>query len=131
MKRERIERTVTAYFGAIQAMDMDAWLATFADDVVSHTPVGSPPVHGPDGMRLFLKEIMKTMETVTVQMDGVFLAGDGAAAKWSAEGVGRNGRQISFEGISVFEMNIQGKIRRIFAYWNPAAVFAALNAPSG
>ena len=130
MDKETIEKVVASYFGAIQAMDMDAWLANFAEDVVSHTPVGGPPVHGHDGMRLFLKQIIMAMESVTTRVEGVFTGGDDAAVKWSVEGTGRNGREIRFEGITVMELNGQGKIRRILAYWDPAAVFAALNTPA-
>ena len=130
MDEQTIRDVVQRYFGAIQAMDMDAWLACFAEDIVSHTPVGAPPVNGHDGMRLFLKQIIMTMERVSTTVDSVFVAGSGAAAKWSVEGHGRNGRDVSFEGITVFELGSAGTIQRIWAYWDPAAVFTALNEPA-
>ena len=53
-----------------------------------------------------------------------------AAVKRSAQGTGHNGREIFFEGINLFEVNKKGQIRRILAYWDPAAMMENLHASS-
>src|SRR2546426_9701042 len=43
---ETIAKTVKDYFAALRAMDQQAWVNTFAEDGVSHDPVGAPPING-------------------------------------------------------------------------------------
>ena len=107
-------------------MNADAWIATFAADAVSHDPVGAPPLEGHDALRRFFEGICGAFERVSLSEDQVFIAGNGAAVKWRGKGVGKNGRSVTFEGIDVFEINDAGKIKSIYAYWNPAAMMAEL-----
>jgi steroid Delta-isomerase len=58
--------------------------------------------------------------------DSIFITGNQAAVKWTGNGVGKNGHQVKFEGIDVFEVNTAGKIQRMWAYWNPVAMIAQL-----
>jgi len=41
-------------------------------------------------------------------------------------GTGKNGRQVIFEGIDVFEINQDGKIQTMWGCWDPAAMMAQL-----
>ena len=41
--REAIRSAVSAYFGALRAMDADGFANTFAPNGVTHDPVGTPP----------------------------------------------------------------------------------------
>lgn len=126
MSTELIQKAIADYFAAIRAMSADAWLATFAADAVSHDPVGAPPLKGHDALRQFFEGICGAFEQVGLSEDQVFVAGNGAAVKWTGKGVGKNGRSVTFEGIDVFEINDAGKIQNIYAYWNPAAMMAEL-----
>jgi steroid Delta-isomerase len=126
MSSESIRETVGDYFKAIRAMDMDAWLATFAEDAVSHDPVGAPPAEGHAGLRAFFEGITGPFETVELFEDSVFVAGDGAAVKWTGRGTGKNGRNVVFEGIDVFEINADNKIQTLRAYWDPSAMISEL-----
>lgn len=51
-----------------------------------------------------------------------------AAVKWTSRGRGRNGRQIEFHGIDVFEFDHDGSILLLKAYWDAAPVMATLAA---
>src|SRR5258705_5209501 len=42
---DETRRVVAEYFAALRAMDADACANTFAEDAVSHDPVGAPPHH--------------------------------------------------------------------------------------
>jgi steroid delta-isomerase len=121
-----IRQVVAAYFAATRAMDLDAWLATFAPDAVDYDPVGTPPVVGHTGLRQFFQTIAGAFEKVGMTEDHVFVAGSGAAVKWTGRGVGKNGRAITFEGIDVFEVNDQGRIQKLWGYWDPARVMEEL-----
>lgn len=119
-----IEQVVADYFAATRAMDRDAWIGTFAEDAISYDPVGGVPIEGHKGLRHFYQTIALAFEAVGMTEDHVFIAGDRAAVKWTGRGVGRNGREVTFEGIDVFEVNAQGKIQRMWGYWNPSSMMA-------
>src|ERR671939_294184 len=119
MSPENISKTIKEYFAAIRAMNCDAWVATFAPDATSYDPVGAPPTVGHDALRQFFTALASTFDKVSITEDSIFIAGNGAAVKWTGEGRGKNGRDVRFEGIDVFELNEAGLIQTIRAYWNP------------
>ena len=126
MSPEDISKGVKAYFAAIRAMDVEAWVATCAPDVITYDPVNAPPNMGHDGMRQFFDGIVGAFETVGLTEDQVFIAGNSAAVKWTGKGRGKNKRDVRFEGIDIFEFNDQGLIQTVRAYWNPAEVMVQL-----
>lgn len=126
MSPETTEKVIADYFAATRAMDGEAWLATFADDAVSSDPVGAPPMQGKEALGQFFAGIAGAFETVGLTEDSIFISGNGAAVKWTGRGKGRNGREVTFEGIDVFEINEDGLIQRMWAYWNPAKMMAEL-----
>ena len=123
---DKISRAVRAYFLAIRAMDADAFANTFAEDGTTFDPVGSPGITGRDALREFLQSICKNFKSVSLTEDSVFVAGNGAAVKWTGHGTSSSGKEVKFEGIDVFEVNEDGKIQTIRAYWNPAEMIAQL-----
>jgi len=123
---ERISRIVRAYFLAIRAMDADAFANTFAEDGTTYDPAGSDGVTGRDAIREFFKSICSNFKSVALTEESVFVAGEGAAVKWRGEGTSANGKSVNFEGIDVFEVNADGKIQTVRAYWNPAEMIAQL-----
>lgn len=126
MSPDVIARGIKAYFAAIRAMDVEAWVATFAPDAMSYDPVGAPPNVGHDALRQFFNAIAGAFKTVNMTEDHVFIAGDGAAVKWTGTGTGKNGRNVRFEGIDIFEFNQAGLIQTIRAYWNPMEMMMQL-----
>ena len=123
---DKISRAVRVYFLAIRAMDVDAFANTFAEDGTTFDPVGSPGITGRDGLREFFQSICKNFKSVSLTEDSVFVAGNGAAVKWTGKGTSLAGREVKFEGIDVIEVNDDGKIQTIHAYWNPAEMIAQL-----
>ena len=123
---DKISRAVRAYFLAIRAMDVDAIANTFAEDGTTFDPVGTSGITGRDGIREFFQSIFKNFKSAGLTEDSVFVAGNGAAVKWTGHGTSANGGEVKFEGIDVFEVNDEGKIQTIHAYWNPAEMIAQL-----
>ena len=123
---DKISRAVRAYFLAIRAMDADAFANTFAEDGTTFDPVGTPGITGRAGIREFLQNICKGFKTVGLTEDYVFVAGNGAAVKWTGQGVSASGKEVKFEGVDVIEVNEDGKIQTVHAYWNPAEMIAQL-----
>jgi len=123
---DRISRVVRAYFLALRAMDAEAFANTFAEDGTTYDPVGSPGITGRAAIREFLESICKNFKSVGLTEDSVFVAGNGAAVKWTGHGTSSNGKEIKFEGVDVFEVNEDGKIQTVRAYWNPTEMIAQL-----
>ena len=123
---DKISRAVRAYFLAIRAMDADAFANTFAEDGTTFDPVGSPGITGRAALREFFQSICKNFKSVGLTEDSVFVAGNGAAVKWTGRGTSNSGKEVKFEGVDVFEVNEDGKIQTIHAYWNPAEMIAQL-----
>ncbi len=123
---DKISRAVRGYFLAIRAMDADAFANTFAEDGTTCDPMGTPPISGRDGIREFLSSICKNFKSVSLTEESIFVAGNGAAVKWTGKGTSANGKEVRFEGIDVFEINQDGKIQSVWAYWNPAEMIAQL-----
>ena len=123
---DRISRAVRAYFLAIRAMDAQAFANTFAEDGTTQDPMGAPPISGRDGIREFLQSICQNFKNVSLEEESIFVAGNGAAVKWTGKGTSSSGKEVNFEGIDVFEVNADGKIQNVWAYWNPAEMIAQL-----
>lgn len=123
---DKISHVVRAYFMAIRAMDADAFANTFAEDGTTFDPVGSPGITGRAAIREFLQTICKNFKSVGLTEDCVFVTGNGAAVKWTGRGISSNGKEVRFEGVDVFDVNEDGKIQTVRAYWNPAEMIAQL-----
>jgi steroid Delta-isomerase len=123
---DKISRAVRAYFLAIRAMDAEAYANTFAEDGTTFDPEGTPGITGRPALHEFLQSICKNFKSVSLDEDSVFVAGNGAAVKWTGHGTSASGKEVKFEGIDVFEMNEDGKIKTVHAYWNPAEMIAQL-----
>lgn len=126
MTNDEVKAAVESYFAATQRMDAKGWVDHFAVDAVSHDPVGGTPLRGHEELLAFFAQIAGAFTSVGLFADSIFPVPNGAAAKWTGRGVGKNGRSVTFEGVDVFEFDGNGKIRILWAYWNPAAMMANL-----
>lgn len=122
MSRETVAETLNAYYAALGALSPTPFVETFAPDAVSNDPVGAPPNEGHAGIRQFIEGIAAAFSHVDVSQDFTSIAGDRAAVKWSAQGVLADGRSVRFEGIDVFELGADGKIQRLWGYWDPSVL---------
>jgi len=121
-----IRRAVESYFTTAARRDEAAWLATFAEDAVSHDPVGAPPVEGRDGLREIWKILTSPFRDLAFVVTRAFYCGSGAAVYWAADATGVNGHAVHFEGVTVFEISTEGKIQTLMSYWDPAAMMLDL-----
>lgn len=126
MSPEIISKAIKDYFAALRAMDQSAWVNTFAADAVSYDPVGTAAIVGHQKLGEFFATITAAFKDFGLTEDQVFIAGNGAAVKWTGQGKSKQGKKVRFEGIDVFEINAGGKIQNLHAYWNPAEMVAQL-----
>jgi uncharacterized protein (TIGR02246 family) len=126
VSKEAIQSAVAAYINGTCAMDASAVAEAFAPDGESNDPVGTRPHKGRDAIREFIQGTMLHTERVASTPDQLFIAGDSAAFKWTVQLTLKNGRSVTFEGIDVLQVNPEGKIQTLNAYWDPAPVLAIL-----
>jgi steroid delta-isomerase len=126
MSPEVVSMAVKNYFAALRAMDQKAWVNTFAEDAITYDPVGAPPTEGHQKLGEFFQTVTAAFKEVGLTEDQIFIAGNGAAVKWTGRGTSKQGRKVRFEGIDVFDVNKDGKIQTLHAYWNPAEMVAQL-----
>jgi steroid delta-isomerase len=124
--RWTVETTLARYFGAIRASNTQAWAGTFADGALVYDIPDNPAQAGRIGLRQFFTAHRGMFDSLSLTEDDVVIAGDKAAVKWTGRGEGKNGRQVRFQGVNVFEVGPEGKIRLAWSYWNPDAVIAQL-----
>ena len=117
---------VRMYFAAIRSLDVDRFVDVFAPDAVSHDPVGASPHVGHEGIRSFFAGVSAAFSELDLSEADVFVCGTSAATKWTGSGTGRNGKQVRFEGIDVFECDDTGKIVQVRVFWDPKPVMAVL-----
>jgi ketosteroid isomerase-like protein len=114
------------YFAAIAALDVDAYAACFTPDCEIHDPVGPQPHQGHEGGKAFLSGFAAITERLNIRAGKIELNGNRAAFSWAAEAVGKNGKFAMADGIDVVEFDDNGKIVRLWGYWNPAPAIATL-----
>lgn len=126
MLQEVIKEVIAAYFANIGAMNPEGWIDNFAEDAVSYDPVGEPPTKVHEGYRQFIGQLQAVFEKLEATTEHIFIAASEAAVKWTMNGVSKSGKSVKFEGITIFEINAEGKIQMTRAYWSPAQMIAQL-----
>jgi steroid Delta-isomerase len=124
--KEMIEAAIDTYLRALRDMNADAFADAFAPDGVSNDPVGTPAHEGRAAIREALQGVLDACERVSLTPDQVFVAGNNAALKWTGQLTAKGGASITFEGIDVIQVNDEGKIQTLNAYWDLAPVMAVL-----
>lgn len=122
----QVEAAVTDYFRTLSSRDKNAWIRLFDKTAVVHEPVGATPAEGREGLEEVWQVFTGPFASLTVLVDEVFYSGSGAAARWSAKASVTSGRSTDFSGITVFEVDDEGRIQTVMSYWDPAAVLIEL-----
>ncbi len=126
MSKDAIKTIIDAYFANFAAMNPEGWVNNFAEDALSYDPVGEPPTKVHEGFREFIGLLQATYKTLEPTTEHMFIAGNEAAVKWTMRGESKTGKSVTFAGITIFEINNEGKIQTTRAYWSPAAMIAQL-----
>lgn len=126
MPPEEIKNLVCAYFKNVDTLNTGGWLESFAKDAVVYDPVGKPPVNVHEDAEKFFAILSSIFEKLDVTADKIFVVENSAAVQWTMRGVGKNGKLGTTEGISIFEIDEAGKIKKISAYWNEADLMVQL-----
>jgi steroid delta-isomerase len=126
MTPDEVRRAVERYYAAVSARDIDAVVAMFAPDAVMRDPVGTPPATDAAARRQRYDGIALAFEAFAITPDRIVVTGDEAAAGWAAAGKARTGRAVTFDGISTFVFDADGRISAMSAYWDVSAIITAM-----
>lgn len=124
---ETITLVIQQYFAATQGNNKaEAMVACLAEDCVTREPAEGPDLNGPAEARQFFQTTIDLFTSVALTEEFISINGCEAAVKWTGRGIGKNGCEVMFEGIDLFEFNLEGKIKSLRAYWNPGTMLAQL-----
>jgi steroid delta-isomerase len=109
---------VQAYMDALNAGDLEAIVALYADDATVEDPVGSAPVAGREAIRAFYARSLAT--PLQVRLEGpVRVAGRECAFAFAVT-LTYDGRHMTIRPIDTFRFDEQGHIVQMRAYFGPA-----------
>jgi steroid delta-isomerase len=123
---EQVRGTVEAYYAAISARDIDALLRMFAPGSVMRDPVGMPPAIDDATRRQRYEGIAMAFETFAITPQQIVASANEAGVRWTVHGRARTGRDVTFDGISTFIFDDDGRITTMSAYWDLAAITQAM-----
>ena len=116
---DKVRRSVAQYFEATRSGNAEQWANCFANNAIFEDPVGTPPVQDPEKILEFGKKFMSGFKTVGLHEEFVHVVGNEVAARWTGKGTTKEGKQVTFEGINVFQFNNEGQIVGLKGYWSP------------
>jgi steroid delta-isomerase len=122
----RLETLIGDYFEALSARNFGAWSALFDEACVVHEPAGTLEVEGRERLDEVWQVFAGPFAKLAIAADDTFYGGAGAAVHWSATAQAEDGGEAEFEGITIFELNDEGKLATLVSYWDPADVLIRL-----
>ena len=119
---EYMQQVVDDYLAAINAGDMAAVMALYADDAAVEDPVGTEPKRGDDILQFYTNAFSGGAK---VDLTGpVRLSAKAAAFPFRAEISRIDGPTIIVDVIDIFEFDSAGKVARMTAHFGPANITA-------
>ena len=108
-------------------MDVDRLHELFDEDALSWDPVGSPPMRVRDKSTNYFRALSNIFEKMALTEDDVFVCGTEVAVRWTGVAMLRSKpTEVTFEGVSVFEVNEDGFIQSIRSYWDKKTLMSRL-----
>jgi steroid delta-isomerase len=124
VSQEVILKTITAYFAANNALDVEGFVNAFAPDATLYNAGEVSPVSGQKAVRHVAEQSLLPFQKMEVQIERTFIAGNGAAVFYTGFITAKNGKRAQAAGIDVFEINDDGKIQSLRFYFDPAPIMA-------
>jgi steroid delta-isomerase len=122
---EQVRATVAAYIDAFHTKDRESFTGLFTPDAVTQDPVPGPLNQGPDGIGQWWDSMIAPLETVKFDIHDVHVCGDQAAMVWTITASPPGMGAIKMKGVDLFTVTDDGKIRSMYAYWDPAETVTA------
>jgi steroid delta-isomerase len=122
---DQVRATVSAYVDAIHTKDRESFVGLFSTDAVTQDPVPGELNEGPVAIGRWWDTMLAPLEKVAFEIRDVHVCGDQAAMVWSITATPQGMSAIIMKGVDLFTVTDDGKIRSMYAYWDPAEIVAA------
>lgn len=119
---EHMQASVEAYVRALNASDLDAIVALYADDAVVEDPVGTAPKCGLAEIRAFYAGSLKLK--LRVELEGQIRAVANEAAFAFSVSFEVKGQRTTIRPIDLFRFDDAGRIVHMRAFFGPANISA-------
>lgn len=117
---EQVRAVVETYVRAFATADRALYVSLFADDGTVEDPVGSRQVTGRDALGAFFDNATSAGRLdLRVAPDGIRVAGNHVAFSFTLH-VDTGSRVLTLPVIDTFDLDPDGRIRAMRAYWSPA-----------
>ena len=115
-----------AFADALHALedsgDLDAMTARFADDAEVHALPSRRDHEGKGGVRDFWQEYLDQFDRVHSDFSRVeTVGGSRGILEWTATGQLKGGHDITYDGVSLLDLNDDGLVTRFRTYYDSAA----------
>ena len=117
---EVMQSAVQAYVRALNAADLEAIVALYADDALVEDPVGSAPKRGLAEIRAFYAGSVALK--LQVELEGPIRAVAGEAAFAFSVSFEINGQRTTIRPIDLFTFNAAGRIVQMRAFFGPGNI---------
>ena len=114
---ETVRSVVDEYVAASNAGDREAVLALFAPDAVWYDPVGQPPHIGVERISAFYDQTRTMADRIEMKPSDVIVCGNEAAMVFEIHVTLGDGGMV-MDAVETFEVNDDGKISGMKAYWD-------------
>lgn len=114
----QVRAAVEAHFRHWNAHEREEWIANFAEDVIFHDPVSSPPKHGRAAAARSWDNSFSNGQQWTLELTRIVVCGDEAAITLRNHGV-VGGHDFTMEGIEIWKVDDHGRVREVRAYFEP------------
>lgn len=121
---EHMQDVVRRYIAALNAADLDAIVALYAEEATVEDPVGSPPHQGIGAIRVFYAKSCQLPLVVALQGD-IRVAANEAAFAFTVR-FDYQGQRTTIAPIDHFVFNPEGKILRMRALFGAPNIKSAM-----
>lgn len=118
-------------YRAVGTKDLDGWLRTFHPDAVVHDPVGPSMFdptgaghHGHEGIRAFWTMAIEPVESFRFRIQDSHANGSYCANVGTITSRFADGTVVDTDLVMTYEVDGDGLIRAMRAYWEPDRAFA-------
>ena len=126
MSEKLAERFIAALQQIESGGEVDDMASLFADECEIGNVTLSETLHGRDGVKEFWTHYRETLGEVRSTFKNKVIGDKTIALEWNTTGKSRNQEEVDYNGVSVIETE-GDKIRRFFAYYNPAKLGSQLS----
>ena len=117
---EQVRTAIENHFRFWNAGDRAGWIRNFAENVIFHDPVGSPPKHGRSAAENSWEKSFSNGQKWTLVLTQLVVCGDEAAITLDNHGV-VNGQAFTMRGIEIWQVDDSGRVCQVRAYFEPPA----------